>query len=169
MNKVIYSSKSNEWETPIWLFNKLNEEFNFYCDVAATKNNHLCEYYFTEEENSLLQDWSIYKNCFCNPPYGKLISKFIQKGYEESLKGCNVVFLIPARTDTKWWHEYCSKGEVRFIKGRLKFQNRTFPSWKSDGSHKISPANFPSAIVIFKKQIEQKTIYVNYKEKENVT
>lgn len=159
--KVCYSSKSNEWETPKDIFNLLNEEFHFELDAAATKDNHLCNYFYTKEENSLVQDWSKFKSIFCNPPYGREIGKFIKKGFEESLKGSVVVFLIPARVDTKWWHEYCSKGEVRFIKGRLKFNNRIFPSWKEDGTHKISPAPFPSAVVIFGPQT--KTCYVQIK------
>jgi len=147
--EVHFSSKSNEWETPKYVFNYLDNEFNFTLDAAATKDNWLISDYFTPEDDALTKDWSAYKSIWCNPPYGRLISKFIQKGYEESLKGCTVVFLIPARVDTKWWHEYCSKGEVRFIKGRLSFNNRSFPSWREDGSHLKSPAPFPCAVVIF--------------------
>ncbi|MEK6883311.1 MAG: phage N-6-adenine-methyltransferase [Nanoarchaeota archaeon] len=133
-----FSSKSNEWKTPKFLFDKLNEEFNFNLDAAASKDNALCKNFFTLEDNSLIQDWQ-FGTVFCNPPYGREIGKFVKKGYEESLRGCTVVFLIPARTDTKWWHEYCSKGEVRFIKGRLKFKN----------GNCTNSAPFPSVIVIF--------------------
>lgn len=165
MNDNIYhSSKSNEWETPKYVFNSLNDEFNFKLDAAATKENTLCSSFFTKENNALIQDWSSFKSIWCNPPYGKLIGQFLQKGYEESLKDSIVVFLIPARVDTKWWHNYCSKGEVRFIKGRLKFQNRTFPSWTPNNTHKISPASFPSAIIIFGPNILPQTKYIELRK-----
>ena len=161
---IHYSSKSNEWETPKYIFDFYNKIYNFNLDAAATKDNALCKNYFTKEDNSLNLDWSKFKFIWCNPPYGREIGKFIKKGYEESLKDCIVVFLIPARVDTKWWHEYCSKGQVKFIKGRLKFENRTFPSWRdSDVSHKISPAPFPSAIVIFDNNKQPSTEYIEIK------
>ena len=98
----------------------------------------------------LINDNYIPRNVFCNPPYGKIIGKFIKKGYEESCKGCTVVFLVPSRTDTRYFHDYCIKyGRIRFFRGRLKFDNRCLPSWKADGSHKRVPAPFPSCIVIF--------------------
>lgn len=150
MNKSLNSSKSNEWETPKFLFNQLNREFQFVLDAAATDDNHLCDNYFTSENNALIQDWSQFGgNVYCNCPYGRMIGKFIKKAYEESLKGIKVVMLIPARTDVKAFHEYCQKGEIRFIKGRLKFVNRTFPSWNKEGNYKLTPAPFPSCIVIF--------------------
>ena len=143
------SSKSSEWETPQNLFDSLNKEFNFVLDAAATEENAKCPKFFTKSSNALVVDWSQYKRVFCNPPYGREIGKFVKKAYEESLKGCIVALLIPSRTDTKWFSEYCSKGEIRFIKGRLKFINRTFPSYRTDGNFIISPAPFPSCIVIF--------------------
>jgi hypothetical protein len=87
-----------------------------------------------------------------NPPYGKNIGKFMKKAYEESLKGAIVVCLVPSRTDTKWWHDYAMKGSIEFLRGRLRFINRTFPSWRADGNFKVSPAGFPSAIVVFGKE-----------------
>jgi phage N-6-adenine-methyltransferase len=162
--KIHYSSKSDEWETPKNLFDLLNKEFSFDLDAAATKENTLCDHFFTIEDDALTKDWSDYKNVWCNPPYGKLIGKFIKKGFEESQKGCTVVFLIPARVDTKWWHQYCALSECRFIKGRLKFQNRTFPSWRADGIFKISPANFPSAIIVMRKDNIEKTSYIDIKK-----
>lgn len=161
---IHFSSKSSEWETPKNIFNLLNREFSFELDAAATNENKLCDKFFTQNENALIQDWSKYYSVWCNPPYGRLISKFVKKGYEESLKGSTVVFLVPARTDTKWWFDYCSKGEIRFIKGRLKFDNRSLPSWKADGSHLKSPAPFPCAIVIFDKNISPNTKYVDIKD-----
>ena len=159
---IFYSSKSNEWETPKHVFDYLNDIYNFELDAAATKENALCKNYFTLDDDSLKQDWSKYKSIFLNPPYGKDIGKFIEKAYKESLKGSVVVLLIPSRTDTKWWHTYCSRGEIIFIKGRLKFVNRTFPSWRADGNFKISPANFPSAIIVFGGKNDAKISYKNF-------
>lgn len=134
----MFSSKSNEWTTPKDLFDKLNSEFNFTLDVASTHDNALCENHYTVDENGLQQKWG--GNVFCNPPYGREIGLWVEKGYKESLRNSNiVVMLIPARTDTRYWHDYIfGKAEVRFIKGRLKF-----------GESKNS-APFPSAIVIFR-------------------
>ncbi len=88
-----------------------------------------------------------------NPPYGRDIKHWIKKAYTESEKGSIVVCLIPARTDTAYWHDYIfGKAEIRFLRGRLKFQNRLLPSWRPDGSHKITSAPFPSAVVIFDKR-----------------
>ncbi|MCL1858162.1 MAG: phage N-6-adenine-methyltransferase [Oscillospiraceae bacterium] len=136
MLKCMISSKTDMWCTPQWLFNELNEEFHFNLDVCATKDNAKCANFFTPEIDGLSQEW--HGVCFMNPPYGKEISKWIKKAYESSLKGATVVCLLPARTDTRYFHQYCIKGEIRFIKGRLKF------------SDSINSAPFPSMIVIFR-------------------
>ena len=135
--KIHTSSKSNEWETPKEFFKKYDDIFNFDIDVASTDENHLVDKYWTIKDDALSKDWSG-MTCWMNPPY------------EESLKGATVVCLIPSRTDTAWWHEYVLKGEIEFIRGRLKFVNRTFPSWREDGNFKISPAPFPCSVVIFR-------------------
>lgn len=147
--KIHVSSKSNEQETPKDFFKKYNDIFNFDIDVAATNDNHLVDKYQTIEDDALIQDQS---NMVCqmNPPYGKEIGKFVKKAYEESLKGATVVCLIPSRTDTSQQHNYVMKGEITFIRGRLKFVNRTFPSQREDGNFKVSPAPFPCSIVIFR-------------------
>lgn len=145
--KIHTSSKSDEWETPKEFFNKYNSIYKFTTDVCATHENHLCDHYWTKEDDALTKDWV--GVCWMNPPYGKNIGKFMKKAYDESLKGATVVCLVPSRTDTRWWHEYAMKGSIEFIRGRLKFINRTFPSWREDGNFKVSPAGFPSAIVIF--------------------
>ena len=163
-SSVHFSSKSNEWETPRYVFDFLNKQFNFELDAAATESNKLCDNFYTQKDNSLLQNWSKHKSIYCNPPYGRLISKFIKKGYEANQLGSLVVFLIPARVDTKWWHDYCSKGEVWFIKGRLKFINKAFPSYREDGNYKISSAPFPSAIVIFRAGNIPATKYIELKK-----
>lgn len=138
INQSWYTSNTDMWATPQNFFDKLNDEFKFTLDVCASKENAKCKNYFTIKEDALKQDWG--GVCFMNPPYGRNISKWIEKAYIESQKGAVIVCLIPARTDTKYWHEFCFKGEVRFIKGRLKF---------GDGK---KDAPFPSAVVIFRKK-----------------
>ena len=135
---VHYSSKTNEWSTPQAFFDELNKEFNFTLDPCATSENAKCNKYFTVEDDGLKQDWSN-DVVFMNPPYGREIKHWVQKAYEESLKGATVVCLIPARTDTRYWHEYIfgKAREIRFVKGRLKF---------GDGR---GSAPFPSAVVVF--------------------
>ncbi len=136
--EVMFSSATEEWSTPQDFFDKLNEEFNFDWDVCASEDNAKCSNFFTVHDDCLRLNWAPEMVYFMNPPYGREMPKFIKKAYEESLKGATVVCLLPARTDTKVWHEYCMKGEIRFIKGRLKF-----------GGCKNS-APFPSAVVIFR-------------------
>lgn len=137
MNKGMFTSNSDEWETPQELFDELNEEFYFMLDPCATKENAKCESYFTKEDDGLKQEW--FTHVFMNPPYGREVGKWVKKAYEESQEGCLVVCLLPARTDTKWFHDYCLKGEIRWIKGRLKFSGMK------------NSAPFPSMIVIFRR------------------
>jgi len=134
----MFSSATCEWATPMNLFSALNEEFHFGIDVCATPENAKCENFFTEKVNGLAQKWGGYGTIWCNPPYGKEIGKWVQKAYETSKSGETVVMLLPARTDTQWFHDYIyGKAEIRFIRGRLKF-----------GGSKYN-APFPSMIVIF--------------------
>jgi phage N-6-adenine-methyltransferase len=135
--KVHYMSKTEEWETPQELYNVLDKLYYFTLDPCATKENKKCRYYFDKNMDGLCQSWEGHR-VFMNPPYGRKISKWIKKAYNESLSGnTKVICLIPSRTDTRWWHDYVMKGEVTFIKGRLKF-----------GKYANS-APFPSAIVVF--------------------
>lgn len=139
INKGLFSSNSDNWETPLDLFERLDQEFNFDLDVCANSLNKKCDKYYTLEENGLIQEWK--GNIWCNPPYGRNIGKWVKKAYESSLSGNLVVMLLPARTDTRWFHDYIyNKSEIRFIKGRLKFSNS-----------KLS-APFPSMIVIFRRK-----------------
>jgi phage N-6-adenine-methyltransferase len=136
INPGLFSSLTDEWETPQELFDKLDAEFNFNLDPCCTKENAKCKRFFTKEDDGLSQEWS--GSVYVNPPYGREIIKWCKKSYESSLFGALVVMLVPARTDTKWWHEYAMKAqEIRFIRGRIKF-----------GGCKNS-APFPSAILIF--------------------
>ena len=134
---VHFSSQTVEWPTDQKVFDDLNTEFNFTLDPCCTKESAKCGRYFTKEDDGLSQSWDGHR-VFMNPPYGREIGEWLKKAYISSQHGAVVVCLIPSRTDTKWWHEYVMKGEIRFIKGRLKF-----------GGHKNS-APFPSAIVVFR-------------------
>lgn len=140
MNAVHFSSNTIEWETPQVLFNELNEQHKFTLDVCSTHENAKCERHFTIEEDGLKQEWG--GSCWMNPPYGREIGKWVKKAYEEAQKGATVVALLPARTDTKWFHDwiYMMYGvEVDFLRGRLKFSG-----------HKWN-APFPCMIVTFRK------------------
>ena len=133
---VHFSSATDLWETPQEFFNKYNDIYHFTLDVCATKENTKCKNFFTKEQDGLVQKWT--GICWMNPPYGREIGKWIKKAYESSQEGATVVCLIPARTDTRWWHDYIMQtGIITFIKGRLKF-----------GGH-ANAAPFPNAIVVF--------------------
>lgn len=109
-----------EWETPQDFFDELNAEFGFTLDVCALDYNAKCKEYFSPSVDGLKQSWA--GICWMNPPYDRTISKWLCKAYAESQKGATVVCLVPSRTDTSWWHDYCMKGEVRFVRGRLYFK-----------------------------------------------
>jgi len=129
LNKGLFTSASCQWATPKELYEALDLEFHFDFDPCPLSDNDI---------SGLLKKWDG-KSIYCNPPYGRNIGKWIDKAYNEWKQGKTVVLLIPSRTDTKWFHEYCMKAtEIRFLKGRLKF-----------GDSKQG-APFPSAIVIFK-------------------
>ena len=136
--KVMFSSKTVEWTTPQAFYDRLNQEFNFTLDPCCTDETAKCSTYYTEADDGLTQPWAGH-SVFMNPPYGRSIKDWIRKAYEESQKPNTVVVaLIPARTDTRYWHDYCMEAsEIRFIKGRLKFG-------ESNNS-----APFPSAVVVF--------------------
>lgn len=138
---VMFSSKAMDWATPQSFFDALDQEFHFTLDPCANDENHKCDLYFTEAEDGLSKDWSGH-TVFCNPPYGKAIKYWVRKCSEEAQNpDTTVVMLIPARTDTAYFHDYIYQKqnvEIRFIKGRLKF---------GDGKNS---APFPSMVVIFR-------------------
>jgi phage N-6-adenine-methyltransferase len=147
MNQGMYSSASDEWETPQEFFDALDEIFHFTLDVCATPENAKCPRYFTKAEDGLAQPWE--GICWMNPPYGREIGAWIKKAYESGKDGrAVVVCLLPSRTDTAWWHEYVLPHavNVQFIRGRLKF------------SGKKNSAPFPSALVVFG-QVEIQELY----------
>lgn len=134
---LMFSSATDQWATPQSFFNQWNELFQFTLDVCADASNAKCPRYFTREDNGLTQDWSL-DVCWMNPPYGREIGRWVEKAYRESLKGATVVCLLPARTDTAWWHDYViPHAKVTFVRGRLKFGDAT------------SGAPFPSAVAVF--------------------
>lgn len=137
MNKeLMFSSATDMWETPQNFFDELDKEFHFSCDVCATRENAKCAKFYTPEQDGLKQTWGG-GTLWMNPPYGREIGKWVKKAAE-----CNatVVCLLPARTDTRWFHDYIyGKAEIRFVRGRLKFGNS------------CNSAPFPSMVVIFRK------------------
>lgn len=135
------TSATAEWGTPQKLFDDLNAEFRFNLDVCSTDENAKCYLHWTEESDGLSKRWAPFR-CWMNPPYGRDIRTWVRKAYLESLRGATVVCLVPSRTDTSWWHDYCMRGEIRFIRGRLRFVDE---NGEPGGS-----APFPSAIVIFR-------------------
>ena len=144
LNKeLMFSSKTCEWETPQEIFDQLDMLYNFDLDPASTHENAKCEKHFTKDDDGLAQDWGGHR-VFCNPPYGRSIGDWVEKGFYESQKpNTTVVMLLPARTDTRWFHDFCLFGDVHFIRGRLKF----------GGSKDAAP--FPSMVVTFKSEGER--------------
>lgn len=150
LQKSMVSSKTNEWETPQWLFNELDMEFNFTLDPCSTHNNKKCKKYYTIEDNGIMQDWSN-DIVFMNPPYGGQTRKWIEHAYLQSLKGALVVCLIVSSTDRSYWHDYIFPfaAQIRWIRGRIKFGDA------------ISTAPFANAIIIFdiNKEYSPRQIY----------
>jgi len=128
-----------DYETPPALFRRLDAEFHFTIDVCATRKTSKCLTYLTPKQDGLTTPWHrLGGACWMNPPYGKQIGAWMQKAWHESQRGATVVCLVPARTDSEWWHVFAMSGEIRFIRGRIKFVGQ---------AHN---APFPSAIVIFR-------------------
>jgi phage N-6-adenine-methyltransferase len=134
--ELMFSSATDEWPTPQWLYDALDREFGFTLDPCASPENAKCGRFFVPEDAPLLKDWGV-EMAFVNPPYSA-VKDWVGKAYHSAREGATVVCLVPARTDTDWWHRYAMKGEIRFLRGRLKF-----------GEAK-SGAPFPSAVVVFR-------------------
>ena len=156
MNRVHFSSENREWETPNSVFSPLQKEFNITLDVCATAENKKTKVFIGKQTNGLKTEWGTLiqkgESCWMNPPYGRAIEQWVQKAYNESLEGTTTIALLPARTDTNWFHTFIQdKGfEVRFIKGRIKFVDAD------------SSAPFPSMVVIFKQKKEKKSIWKKF-------
>jgi phage N-6-adenine-methyltransferase len=138
MQDCMYSSNTDLWETPQALFDAINREFALDLDVCAIAENAKCKRFFSPSENGLACEWT--GRVWMNPPYGREIGQWMRKAFESRNTADIVVCLVPARVDTAWWHEYAAKGEVRFLRGRVRF-----------GDAK-NGAPFPSAIVIFRRE-----------------
>ena len=136
LNRGLLTSNSDEWTTPQWLFDRLNERFQFTIDVAATRENRLCDAWYDSRDDGLTQSWEG-ERVFCNPPYSQ-ISLWAHKFAFEAKSASLIVALVPARVDTRWWQDYVAKADlVHFIRGRLRF-----------GDSKNS-APFPSALAFW--------------------
>ena len=134
---VMFSSKTDLWETPRDFFDKLDAEFHFNLDVCALPENAKCAAFYSPDVDGLSQPW--YGRCWCNPPYGRQVGRWVEKAARSAEAGATVAMLLPARTDTAWFHDYIyGRAEVRFVRGRLKF----------GGSANSAP--FPSMVVIFR-------------------
>jgi phage N-6-adenine-methyltransferase len=138
INEGMMSSLTPEWGTPQEFFDELNREFDFTLDVCGDDWNAKVNNFFTKDDDGLSQPWT--GSCWMNPPYGREIGKWMKKAVESWKQGATVVCLVPARTDTAWWHDYAMQGQIRFIRGRLKFIS-------IDGVKNSAP--FPSAVVIY--------------------
>lgn len=137
VNAGLYSSATDEWATPQQLFDELDREFHFTLDPCASAENHKCAKWYSKSDDGLSKSWAG-ETVFCNPPYGTKIPKWVAKCAAENERGVVCVMLLPARTDTRWFHDYIyNKAEVRFIKGRVRFGGA---KWN---------APFPSMIVVF--------------------
>lgn len=136
--KTKFATGRQDWETPASLFDPLNAEFGFTLDVCATAENSKCKHFFTVQGDALSMRWA--GVCWMNPPFGSQ-GKWVRKAYLEAHLGATVVCLLPARTNTGWWHDYCLNGEVRFIRGRPIFKG---------AKHGLPQ---PLAIVIFRPSV----------------
>jgi len=140
--KTKFESHKQEWETPAGLFDRLNREFGFTLDLAADATNAKCSAYYTVKNDALKLPW--HGVCWLNPPYGAKqhrLSDWVRKAFREAQTkaGCTVAMLIPARTNTRWWHDYCMRAaEIRFINGRPKF---------GDAKHGLPQ---PLALIVFR-------------------
>lgn len=137
MNNALFTSKTGLWETPQEFFDKLNREFDFTLDACATPENAKCINFYSPEQDGLSMPWR--GRVWCNPPYGRQVGQWVKKAYMSAQTGALVVMLLPARTDTAWFHDYIyRRAEIRFVRGRLKF----------GGSRNSAP--FPSMVCVFR-------------------
>ena len=141
------TSLDDTWTTPKDFFDEINKEFNFGLDAAALQASTLVpdnwygpDHPDTSRRDGLTRTWhkDTDKTIWLNPPYGRVIKQWVAKAHQEAANGGAVVCLVPARTDTAWWHDSCIMHEVRFLRGRLKF----------GGSKNSAP--FPSALVVMR-------------------
>lgn len=140
LSNAFFTSQRDDWETPQVLFDKLNDLYHFTLDPCSTNTNAKCRKHYTIKDDGLAQSWAG-EHVFCTPPYGREIGKWVKKCYEESQRGTHIVLLIPARTDTAYFHDYIyGKADIEFLRGRLKFELDGVPA---------QSAPFPSMLVFY--------------------
>ena len=136
--RAMFTSIRPDWRTPAALYDQLDDEFGFVLDAATDGENARAGAHLTPDDNALWRSWAPGPT-FCNPPYGPRLGEWVEKAWREAGAGVTVVMLIPSRTDTRWFHDYCLRAdEIRFVKGRLRFD---------DGPNS---APFPSMIVVWR-------------------
>lgn len=135
MNAGLFSSAREDWETPQDLFESLDRKFGFLLDVAASADNAKCARFYDIATDGLKQPWT--GRNWMNPPYGRKIGVWCAKADAEADKGNLTVALLPARTETKWFHDHCARWHIVFVRGRVRFS----------GSNINAP--FPNMIVFF--------------------
>jgi phage N-6-adenine-methyltransferase len=146
--KALFSANRSDWGTPDYIFRPIDNIFNFDLDVCADATNAKCKRYYTVEDDGLSKPWDA-KNAWCNPPYGKIVDDWLLKGYTSMIDHkCTVVYLLPARTDTQWFHKWCGRGNVFLFKGRIKF---------TGAAHS---APFPSMLLVFSPNVHTREIKV---------
>ncbi|MCS4277924.1 site-specific DNA-methyltransferase (adenine-specific) [Mycetocola sp. BIGb0189] len=149
VNSGLFTSSTDEWPTPADLFETLDREFQFTLDPCANADNAKCERYFTVDDDGLSQRWD--GAVFMNPPYGRQMRHWIEKAYRSARDGATVVALIPARTDTTYWHQFVMRAaEVRFIEKRLHFSSQRHDDRVAEGKASAHNAPFPSVVVVFR-------------------
>ena len=139
ISKTLYSSNTDEWETPQTVFNELDAVYHFDLDVCATQQNAKCKRFFDKAQDGLKKSWGG-ATVWCNPPYSR-VDDWVRKAAEEQQNGTTTVMLVPSRTDTKWFHAYCYEKpgvSIQFVKGRLRFSGATVN------------APFPSMVLVFR-------------------
>ena len=134
--EVMFSQATDVWGTPQWLFDALDKEFGFTLDPCSDGTNAKCKKFYSIHDSGMLKDWGT-ETVFMNPPYSQC-EDWMRKAYGSAQEGATVVCLVPSRTDTEWWHRFAMKGEVRLLKGRLKFGDA------------VNSAPFPSAVIVFR-------------------
>jgi phage N-6-adenine-methyltransferase len=135
-------AKRDDWETPPALFGDLDAEFRFTLDACALPHNAKCARYFTPSDDGLTREWGA-ETVWVNPPYGKQIAAWMRKAHDAAQRGATVTLLVPARTDSAWWHDYAARGEIRFLRGRVKFVGAPYN------------APFPCAVVVFRPPVSE--------------
>lgn len=144
VGRALFSSNIAEWETPAALFKVLDDEFQFTLDAAATEKNRKCKQFLADAFAEPVAGWGVKSkggNIYLNPPYGRNAVDWVARAYEESRDGPVVVMLLPARTDTRWFHQWGVQGNVRLLPGRLRFE--------IGGNTSLQAAPFPSMLIIF--------------------